>query len=306
MWNMRRELTSVARGTAEFKRQLFNTGQQNESEVLQAEIEAEQAELDEIAVEHTRKRAMRMLAAVTGDASVSQAWLAGDIEGHAPEIAEEVFMESLLRESPAVKIARASLDEAEVSVVRARREAIPDLFVRGGVQQNRELLEGTGRSVGLQGFAEVGVQLKLFNRNQGGVRAAEAEVERARKEVQRVELALREHAAGFLENYETAQVTAWRYRERMLPRAQRAYELLYAGHERMQASWPQVLGAQKMLLELEDEYIKSLERVWVSAVGLENFLLTDGLEAPARAQDMDRAVREVNVPEMSGAAVRER
>ena len=157
-----------------------------------------------------------------------------------------------------------------------------------------------------QGFAEVGVQLRLFNRNQGGVREAEAEVGRARKEVLRVELALREHAAGFLENYETARVAVERYRVRMLPRAQRAYELLYDGHARMQASWPQVLAAQKMLLELEDEYIKSLERVWVSGVGLENFLLTDGLEAPARAQDMDRAVREVNVPEMSGAAARER
>jgi hypothetical protein len=88
-----------------------------------------------------------------------------------------------------------------------------------------------------------------------------------------------------------------------LPRAQRAYELFYEGHARMQASWPQVLGAQKMLLELEDGYIKALERVWVSAVGLENFLLTDGFEAPARAREMDRAVREVNVPEMSGAPV---
>lgn len=61
--------------------------------------------------------------------------------------------------------------------------------LKDGLQQNSELL-ANGR-VGLQGFAEIGVELHVFDRNRGNVQAARAEVERARQEVQRVNLSLR-------------------------------------------------------------------------------------------------------------------
>jgi hypothetical protein len=36
--------------------------------------------------------------------------------------------------------------------------------------------------------------------------------------------------------------------------------------------------------------------VWANGIALEGFLLTDGLESPARPGEMDRPVRETNVP----------
>jgi cobalt-zinc-cadmium efflux system outer membrane protein len=74
-------------------------------------------------------------------------------------------------------------------VKRARVESIPDIELKGGLQQNSKLL-ANGR-VGLQGFAEIGVELHVFDRNRGNVQAARAEVERARQELQRVNLSLR-------------------------------------------------------------------------------------------------------------------
>ena len=296
MVDMRKELSHIAAETAKYSRQLFNIGQQNETEVLQAEVEAEKADLAVVSAEHMRRRAMTALAAVVGNPSVQEATLAGSLEEGLAELDEQQLLDTLLLESPAVRIAQAGVTRAEAALARARRERVPDLVLRGGLQQNRELLETTGRPVGLQGFAEVGVRLKLFDRNQGNIQAAQADLERAQSEVKRIDLVLRERAASFVENYRTAKIMADRYRTAILPRAQRAYELIYKRYGVLQASYPQVLLSEHTLFKAETDYIANLETLWTNSIALKGFLLTDGLEAPARPSDVDRPIREVNVP----------
>ena len=304
--DMRKELHRIAVETARYSRQLFNIGQQNETEVLQAEVEAEQADLAIISAEHMRRRAMTALAAVVGNPSVREATLAGSLEEGIPELDEQQLLDALLRESPAVRIAQFGVARAEAAVARARRERVPDLTLRGGLQQNLEQTEITGRPVGLQGFAEVGLRLKLFDRNQGNIQAAEADLERAQAEVKRIDLVLRERAASFVENYRTAKIMVDRYRTQILPRAQRGYELIYKRYGLLQASYPQVLLSEHTLFKAETDYIENLQTLWTNSVALRGFLLTDGLEAPARPSDVDRPIREVNVPAAMSSAGQER
>jgi cobalt-zinc-cadmium efflux system outer membrane protein len=306
MVDMRKELSHISSETAKYSRQLFNIGQQNESEVLQAEVEAHEADLAVVSAEHMRRRAMTALAAVVGNPAVQQATLGGSLEDSLPELNEQQLIESLLRDSPAVRIAQVGVTRAEAALARARRERVPDLILRGGLQQNLEQQETTGRPVGLQGFAEVGVRLKLFDRNQGNIQAAQADLERTQAEVKRIELVLRERSASFVENYRTAKIMADRYRTEILPRSQRAYELIYKRYGLLQASYPQVLLSEHNLFKAETNYIQNLETLWANAIGLQGFLLTDGLEAPARPSDVDRPVREVNVPSAMGSAMQER
>jgi cobalt-zinc-cadmium efflux system outer membrane protein len=181
-------------------------------------------------------------------------------------------------------------------VARESAQPIPDLKLRAGLQQNRELMESTGRAIGLQWFAEVGVEIPVFNRNQGAVGAARAERERALEEVKRVELVLRERSASLWSNYQSARALADRYRTQMLPRAQKAHELYLAKYQIVAASYPQVLIAQRTRFQLQREYIDALAGVWTNAIALQGFLLTDGLEAPAKSGEMDLPVREINVP----------
>ena len=306
MVDMRKELSRISSETAKYSRQLFNIGQQNESEVLQAEVEAQEADLAVVSAEHMRRRAMTALAAVVGNAAVQQATLGGSLDENLPELNEQQLVDSLLRESPAVRIAQVGVTRAEAALARARRERVPDLFLRGGLEQNLEQQETTRRPVGLQGFAEVGVRLKLFDRNQGNIQAAQADLERTQAEVKRIDLVLRERSASFVENYRTAKIMADRYRTEILPRSQRAYELIYKRYGLLQASYPQVLLSEHNLFKAETNYIQNLETLWANAIGLQGFLLTDGLEAPARPSDVDRPVREVNVPSAMGSAMLER
>src|SRR5262249_9573324 len=150
--------------------------------------------------------------------------------------------------------------------------------------------------VGLQGFAEVGVRIPLFNRNQGNIQAAKAEIDRAQLEANRVQLLLRERVAAPIQNYLTARAAVDRYRNRMIPNAENAYKLYLQKYSNMTAAYPQVLIAQRTLFQLKTDYVAALESAWVSAISLKGFMLTDGLEAPTTPSEMDRPVRETNVP----------
>src|SRR6202045_2268967 len=89
---------------------------------------------------------------------------------------------------------------------------------------------------------------------------------------------------------------AMEYRDEMLPRAKKAYGLMVERYGQMLASYPRVLDTQRKLYELQIEYIAALESVWTNGIALQGYLLNDGLEAPARPGEVDRPVRETNVP----------
>ncbi|MGH9603985.1 MAG: TolC family protein, partial [Terriglobales bacterium] len=272
------QLAKLAGDAVATTRQLHNVGQADLPDLLQAEIEQQQAELAVIVETNTRERIWRALAAVVGNPGLKPVPLAGSLEADLPALDADAWLQALISESPAVKIARAGVARADALTVRASAQPIPDLKVRAGLQQNRELMETTGHAVGLQWFAEVGVEIPLFNRNQGQVAAARAERERALEEVRRVELVLRERSASLWSNYQSARALADRYRTQMLPRAQKAHELYLAKYQIVAASYPQVLIAQRTRFQLQREYIDALTGVWTNAIALRGFLLTDGLE----------------------------
>ena len=301
---LRRSLTRLASDAVETTHQLFNVGQSDQPDVLQAEVEDEQAQLAVTIAEQNQLRAWTSLAATVGRPDLPLAQLEGNLE-EIPAVADQ-WLETILHDSPAVKIAELGVARAESSLTMARREPVPNLLVRGGLQQNRELRETTGQPVGLQGFAEIGVQIPLFNRNQGNIAAARANSERSRLEVQRIQLLLRERAAPVFRNYLTARAAVERYRSQMLPRAKQAFELYLTKYQGMGAAYPQVLIAQRTLFQLQTDYIGALENLWTNSLALRGFLATDGLEAPARSGELDRPVREINLPSAAVASPQER
>ncbi len=298
--DLRHKLSKLAQDAIETSRQLGNVGQADQPDVLQAEVEGEQAELAVAAAEQKQNRVWRALAAMIGKPEIPLTHLAGNLED-LPEGNPDEWLQTIVRESPAVKVAQLGMLKAEASLARAKREPIPNLQLRAGVEENLELEAIINHSIGLQGFAEVGVQIPIFNRNQGNVGAAKADFERSQQEVQRVRLVLQERAAALLQNYATSRLTLESYRDRMIPRARQAYELYLKSYSGMAAAYPQVLIAQRTLFQLQTNYITALEDVWVNSVALQGFLLTDGLEPPSRASEMDRPVGKFTVPSSTTA-----
>ena len=300
-----RDLARIAADNVATSTRLRNIGQTDDTEVLQAEIEAQQAELAVAQEEIRLRRLWSTLAAVVGRPDLPLAPLEGKLDENLPELNAPTLLDALLRDSPAVKIAEANVGRREAEIARERRQAVPDLRLRGGLQQNRELLESPPRPVGLQGFAEIGIEIPIFNRNQGSVQAARAARERAEQEKTRVQLVLRERAAATIQGYTDARTRVERYRNEILPRAQRAYDLMLRRWGQMAASYPQLLTPQRTLFQAQTDYVAALGDLWANAITLQGFLLTDGLEAPARPGEVDLPIREINVPTPRGMRGRE-
>jgi outer membrane protein, heavy metal efflux system len=284
MVSLRERLSKLAQDAVETAHQLANVGQADSPDVLQTEVEAEQAEIDFSEAQRKYLEKFSMLAAVAGNPSLAVAPLAAKLDAP-PEMDAEAMVTRVVEQSPALKQAQQGVAVAEARLKQTRREVVPDLQLRAGEQQNLEALsEAPGKKTGAQSFASVGIELPLWNRNQGSVRSAEAGLELARQEVTRTELSLRQQAEALSQNYLAARSRSERYRSALLPRARRAYELSLDKYQNMAQAYPQVLVAQRTLFELETHYIDSLDQTWQNAIALENFILLDGLNKPAISQ----------------------
>lgn len=296
MVELRQKLNGLAKDALETTQQLFNVGQADQPDVLQAQVEADEAQLALVSAQQEQQRAWSVLAATVGQAQLPLTRLQGDLE-NIPTLDPQQTLETILRDSPAVEIAQLGVARAEAETARARREVVPDLTLRAGYQQDRELLEPTGRNrVGGIGFAEASINIPLFNRNQGNIAAAQSDTDRARREVERVALVLRQQAAPLLQSYAASRAIADQYRTKTLPSAPKAYELYLVKYKQSGAAYPQVLIAQRTFFRLQTAYVSALENVWTNASALQGLLLTDGLDQPAPPGTIDQPVREINMP----------
>jgi cobalt-zinc-cadmium efflux system outer membrane protein len=298
---LRQTLLTIALDAAQTAHQLANVGQADLPDVLQAEVEADQARVDYTTAQMNYIQVFKTLTATAGKPDLPVSPLEGNLTPW-PELKPEQIMETILRESPALKQAHAAVAKAEAQLRSAQREAIPDLQVRAGVQQDSEALNEAAikpQPVGVVGFASLGISVPLFNRNQGNAVAARAELERAQQEVARVELSLRRSAEPLLRGYLAEVVQANQYKSEMIPKATRAYQLYLNRYRQMAAAYPDVLVSQRTWFELEVSYVGRLEHLWASAIALQNFTLTNGLEAPLSSGSSSTAI---NLPNGGGGS----
>jgi cobalt-zinc-cadmium efflux system outer membrane protein len=277
---VRQSLAKLAADVTRTSRQLGNVGQADRPDILQAEVEEQQASMSVRIAEQNLQASWRVLAAVVGKPDLPFGRLEGDLEA-VPEIKQKEWVVAALRESPEVKLAQQGVERAEAALVQAKKAPIPDLQVTAILAQNYEPLELTHRPVGLQGGAQIGVQLPIFNRNQGNIAAGKGEIESAKQELTRVRLQLQRDLASMFRDYDAARATVQQYKTEMLPRAEKAYGLYQVSYQKMAAAYPQVLISQRTLFQLEADYVQALENAWQSALAIRGFGLMDGLAAPS-------------------------
>ncbi len=260
--------------------ELMRVGQADAADVLKSEIQAEQAKMDFVEAQRMFLASFGRLAATAGVPAMSAQPLDGKLT-EPPHVDVQDVLQKSVEDSPVVKQSMASIAMAEAQVKSAKREAVPDLKITAGEWYSGERLDGTNNAAGWMGFAQAGVQLPLWNRNQGNVGAAKAELSRAQASVIRTQMWTRERAEPIAQQYEQARFTAERYRTQMLPRARRAYELEVMKYQQMGQAYPKVLDTQAMLYELQLGYVRALHDEWSAAIALENFTLDGALEKPS-------------------------
>lgn len=281
---LRDDLSQLAREAVEITKELANVGQADRPDQLEIEIEAERSEIDFLRAQNDWLRSWRTLAAMVGNPQLEPGRLADIPEGDLAPLNEAQLLDTLLSQSPDIRVAQAGVERSRAVLARARAERIPDLFLKGGLGYNYERFEPVtpglaGRRKGAEGRLEVGVNVPIFNRNQGGIAAAEAELAIAERDMERLQLVTRSRFASAFQEYRNAQQMVERYRNHVLPRARQGYQMYLSSFRQMAAAYPQVLIAQRTLFQVEVEYARALIQLRQSAVGLRGFLLEGGLDA---------------------------
>ncbi|HJZ92325.1 MAG TPA: TolC family protein [Gemmataceae bacterium] len=273
--DVRADLVKVADEAVTTTEELVNVGAANKPDLLQARIEARRERVGLENARTTYAAARKQLAAFVGNPDLTAARVEGDLEA-VPTLPDyEATLARLLEGSPEAMTARAEVDRAQVALRREQVEPIPNVNVRiaSGYNSTEEARRVT---YGVQ----VGVRLPVFDRNQGNIHAAQAQAALATAEVGRVELSLRDRLAREYARHRTAQTLADAYRKQSLPEAKEAYELYLDSFRKRRAAWPQVLVAQRMYFQINEEYVDALDRLRRAEVAILGYLLVDGLDQP--------------------------
>jgi len=282
----------VAQRTAELAEQLVGIGERGvkaaedllqaeevaRTDVLQARIEADSAG---ILLEKARNRytsAWRNLKAVVGDPALQPTPLAGDLRDGMVPFTWEDTLNRLLAESPQLAGAQAGVARARAALSRECAGRVPNVDLQVGVQFDN----ATGDTfAGVQ----VGVPIPIYNRNQGNIRKAEAELAAAQHEVRRVQLALEQRLAAVFEQYATAFQQVEKYNRDIVPNAEESLKLVSSGYRQGEFGYLMLLTAQRTYFQTHLAYLEGLRDLRGAAATLEGNLLSDSLqtsEAPER------------------------
>ena len=281
MVEVREHLARLSEDATETAHQLANIGQADRPIILQSEVEQQQANIQLRIAEQNLASSWRTLSVVAGKPDLPLTHLLGDLEA-IPDLNYSQWLATTLSDSPEVKLAQQSVERAEAMFSQAKKAPIPDLEVSANLSQDNELIENTHRPVGLVGGVQAGVQIPIFNRNQGQISAAREEIESARQELARKKLQITRDVAALFRDYDAARVTVKQYKSEMLPRAEEAYKLYSASYRNMAAAYPQALMSQRTLFQLEADYVQALDAAWQSSLAIRGFGLMDGLAMPIR------------------------
>jgi cobalt-zinc-cadmium efflux system outer membrane protein len=270
-----RELVKNAEDAVTTTEQLVNVGQANEPDLLMARVEANRERVALVAAEQRYRRAWEHLVTQVGAPELPPTPLAGQLEPDGPPLAWEQELCRLLQESPEIQVAQAEVVRDQITVRREQVQPIPNIVVQGGPGYN---LETTPRATNWN--VQASITVPLFDRNQGTIRQAKADLARAHAEVARVELSLRRRLADAFSRYETARASVEDFRERSLPPSRRALELYQDYFKKRRATWPQVLVAQRTYFQYSDEYANALLDLRRAETEIKGLLLVDGLSVP--------------------------
>lgn len=270
-----RDLVRINDDATRTTEELVNVGQANEPDLLQAKVEARRARVTLRNADNRYRGSWENLVSLAGAPELRPTPLDDrPLEATAAPLDFDATLTDLLNRSPEIQAALSEIRRSQIMVQRERREPIPNITVQGIVGRNYEFNNLTTAGV------QVSIPLPVFNRNQGTVREAMADLSRDHSEHQRIALSLRQRLADAYIRYQDAQQSVEDFRAESLPMAQRAYEIQSANFRQRRAAWPQVLVAQRTFVELNQEYVQSLLELRRAEIEIRGMLLVDGLSSP--------------------------
>ncbi|MEO8268351.1 MAG: TolC family protein [Aureliella sp.] len=254
-------------------KEMLNLGQVGAAEVLKAEVESRRETVNLKQALNEQDRAWRELASFIGVPTLPSAVLIDESEQMQAPMEWDIALSQLLATSPQIIAARQKVRHDRIVIQREIAEPTPNLLLGLTTGYNAETKQAVaGMSAGMF--------LPVFNRNQGTIRQARADLANDCAELERLELALRNSLATQYNEYLTAWQRVQEFDETMLPKSREAVEMLEKSYQDRRAPWISVLDAKRLLLSLEAEQVDNRLTYNMADISIRGNLLMGGLNTP--------------------------
>ncbi|MCK5378981.1 MAG: TolC family protein [Acidobacteria bacterium] len=258
------ELLALADRFAKTVRARVDAGKVSPVEGTRADIEVAQARVRRTRAVRDLKAARVRLAATWGSGVVSFDRAVGELPRPTPPPSLEQLRSLLLQTPEIVRLEdRIQRQQNVLDVESAFR--IPDLTVSLGPRRFSE----TGQSAWVAGIS---LPIPIFDRNQGSRKAAEFELERVRRDVEAVRVAIEAELAAGLERLHAAQQETEIMNNQVVPAAEAAFTATEKGYTEGKFGFLDVLDAQRALFESRSLLLDSREEYALILTELERLI----------------------------------
>ena len=262
----------------------MNAKEGTRPEILQAEIQLKQVQLQHRQAAAAYRGAWKQLMATAGMPDAEQGSLDGELADFAQARDWDAITAQILASSPELQGARARLSRARANVDRQQAQAIPNLTLMLAAGQDN------GTNSGFMN-TQVGLPLPIHNKNQGNIAAAQAEFCRASQDVRRTELAIEARLAEVIREYESSAAAVEQYHQEILPRAEETLKLAEDGYKAGEFDFLQVLIARRTFFDANLEFVVAQVNLAKASVMLDGQVLSGGLDN-TRDTDFDSGLRD--------------
>ena len=244
------ELIGLAQKGLDATEKLSAAGTGSRPDILRARVELELFR-NRMTISRNRAEATwRLLAVAAGQPHMEPRPLADRLEDLPMSYDYDMLEKWILENSAEVRAAYASVAEAEWLVKRARAEACPNVTLQVIPEYYFD-----DRRPGAQ--VTLTAPIPVFNRNQGNILAAQAELGRTYQVVRQTELLLTQRLTLAFQRYRAAKEQADTFAKRILPDAAEAVQLIQLGYTKGDAryDYTAVLQAENALAQAQLGYV---------------------------------------------------
>ncbi len=257
---------------------LLRANEVGRPDLLQSQLEVENAQ---ILAENARNRhdaAWRSLAAVVGNPFLPVQALSGDAATPPLDLRYEEVLARIKAMSPEISAAMFEISRSQAALERARAEPIPNVNLQGLINAQDNGIGGKPDA----GLA-VTVPIPLFNRNQGAIQRAQSEIAAAKNSLFQIELDLQNRLAPTYEQYANARNQVVRYRDKILPTAQESLDLTRKTYQAGELNYVGLLAVQRTFAYTHLNYLEALRSLRIAEVEIEGLLLRGSLQNKSSA-----------------------
>lgn len=261
-----RQLMEVTIQSRDVGKKLLEAGETNRADAMLLEIEYDKANVMLANNEAVMIAARRQLAAAMGLPDFEIGRLNFDLSVPLPEYEHEALRLGVVDRNALAQAAAVEIQRTHFALRRARVEPWPNVQVQAGYQYAVE------DPLHDQGFGQLMMSVPLWNRNQGGIRSAQAETARAVAGLQRTEAELSQQAAAALGEYAAASARAEIYEKQILPKSREVFGVNRNLFQQGQTDFLRLLASQRTLIESDLGYLDAQEARWTAAATIAGLL----------------------------------